>query len=93
MKTEMLRTYIIIMTVMSAVAFIFYGDDKFRAKKGKWRIPEKTLFLVAILFGGPGAFLGMQIFRHKTKHIQFKIIIPLVTIIQIILGVIICVYM
>ena len=93
MKTEMLRTYIIIMTVMSAVAFIFYGDDKFRAKKGKWRIPEKTLFLVAILFGGPGAFLGMQIFRHKTKHIQFKIIIPLVTIIQIILGVIICIYM
>ena len=70
---------------MNLVTFILYGADKAKAKKGKWRIPEKTLILFAACFGGLGAFLGMKIFRHKTKHTSFRIIVPVCMIIQFIL--------
>ena len=53
-----------------------YGADKFFAKKDMWRIPEKTLILVAALGGAFGAYAGMQLFRHKTKHAKFNISIP-----------------
>jgi uncharacterized membrane protein YsdA (DUF1294 family) len=62
-----------------------YGVDKSKAKKGRWRIPEKTLLLFAACFGGLGAFLGMRIFRHKTKHTSFKIIVPMCMILQFII--------
>jgi len=55
------------------IVFFLYFLDKQKAKKGKWRIPEKTLILSALLFGGLGAGLGMNAFRHKTKHLSFKI--------------------
>ena len=70
---------------MTLVTFVLYGADKSKAKKGKWRIPEKTLLLFAACFGGLGAFLGMKIFRHKTKHTSFKILVPVFMIIQFIL--------
>jgi uncharacterized membrane protein YsdA (DUF1294 family) len=70
---------------MTIVTFILYGVDKGKAKKGRWRIPEKTLLLFAACFGGLGAFLGMKIFRHKTKHTSFKILVPTFMIIQFIL--------
>ena len=70
---------------MTIVTFILYGVDKGKAKKGRWRIPEKTLLLFAVCFGGLGAFLGMKIFRHKTKHTSFKILVPTFMIIQFIL--------
>jgi len=55
------------------VVFFIYFADKHKAKKGKWRIPEKSLIAYALLFGGIGAGLGMKVFRHKTKHLSFKI--------------------
>lgn len=61
---------------INAAAFIMYGADKFFAKKDMWRIPEKTLILVAALGGAFGAYAGMQLFRHKTKHAKFNISIP-----------------
>ena len=70
---------------MNLVTFILYGADKAKAKKGKWRIPEKTLLLFAACFGGLGAFLGMKIFRHKTKHTSFRILVPVSMILQFIL--------
>lgn len=70
---------------MNLVTFILYGADKAKAKKGKWRIPEKTLLLFAACFGGLGAFLGMKVFRHKTKHTSFRILVPVCMIIQFIL--------
>lgn len=73
---------IIYVSVMSLIAFAAFGLDKYKAKADKWRTPEKTLFLLAILGGGIGAFLGMQIFRHKTQHKQFVIGIPLIMIAQ-----------
>ena len=60
--------------------------DKYKAKKHKWRIPEKTLFLFAILGGSVGSILGMQICRHKTKHWYFVVFMPLILILQLILG-------
>ena len=73
---------IIYVAVMSLIAFAAFGLDKYKAKTDKWRTPEKTLFLLAIIGGGIGAFLGMQVFRHKTKHQQFVIGIPLIMIAQ-----------
>jgi len=57
--------------------------DKQKAKKGLWRIPEKTLFLISILGGSLGGILGMYIFRHKTKHWKFVIGMPLILILQV----------
>ena len=51
---------------------------------GKWRIQEKTIFMVTILGGGIGTILGMYIFRHKTKKLQFTIGLPVITILEII---------
>ena len=69
--------------IMSVITFFLYGADKRKAKKGKWRISEKTLLLCALCMGGPGAFAGMRFFRHKTKHLHFKILVPLFCIINI----------
>ena len=76
---------LIIITVMSLAAFAAFGLDKFKAKVGKWRIPERTLFLLALLGGGIGAFLGMKVFHHKTMHKQFVIGIPMIMVIQAVL--------
>lgn len=59
------------MLAASLVLFALMGLDKRRAKRGAWRVPEKTLFLAALLFGAPGGALGMRVFRHKTKHPSF----------------------
>lgn len=64
---------------------ILYGLDKHYAKANKWRIPEKVLLGTATIMGGLGAFLGMRVFHHKTKHIRFKIIVPLVFLVQLVL--------
>ena len=58
---------------MSIWAFIAMGYDKRQAKQKGQRIPEKNLWFLAILGGGIGSYLGMQIFRHKTRHTSFRI--------------------
>ena len=68
--------------LVNIVAFAAYGIDKRKAQKGKWRIPESTLLLLAFFGGAPGALMGMRAFRHKTKHRQFKILVPLFLILQ-----------
>ena len=69
--------------IINLTAFAVFGIDKKRAKKGQWRVPEKTLFLSAILGGSIGAILGMYIFHHKTKHWYFQVGIPAIMIVQI----------
>ena len=63
------------------------ATDKSRAIKGKWRIPEKSLFLVSLLGGSLGTWAGMYLFRHKTKHWYFVIGMPLILILQVALGI------
>lgn len=67
------------------------GIDKRRAKKKQWRVKEKTLFLIAILGGSIGSILGMYTFHHKTKHKNFVLGLPIILVIQVIIGIILCV--
>ena len=61
----------------SIIAFALFGIDKTKARRQQWRIPEQILLGVAVLGGGLGALLGMQLFRHKTRHLKFLLGIPL----------------
>ena len=81
----MLTAICVMLLVMNLLAFALMGIDKAKAKRGVWRIPEKTLFLVTALFGGLGGTLGMTFFRHKTKHWYFKLGFPALLVIQIVL--------
>ncbi len=69
--------------LMNIVAFALMGIDKRKAKKSEFRISERTLFMSAIAGGSIGSIAGMYIFRHKTKHPEFKIGMPLIMLIQI----------
>ena len=77
-----LKVTLIIMLFMSIIGFIMMGIDKAKAKKGAWRIPEKTLMGIAFLGGGAGVWLGMEVFRHKTKHFHFKYGVPAITMLE-----------
>lgn len=72
--------------VINLIAFCMMGFDKRRARRGLWRISEKALFGSALLGGSAGAVLGMQIFRHKTKHWYFKYGMPAILIVQLCLA-------
>ena len=67
----------------SILDFVLMGVDKRKAKKHRWRVPEKTFFLIALVGGSPGAILGMYAFRHKTRHWYFKFGLPAILIAQI----------
>ena len=69
------------------------GIDKSKAKAGKWRIKERTLFISALIGGSIGANAGMQVFRHKTKHIQFVIGMPAILILHIVVAVLCVIYL
>lgn len=73
-------TYVLI---INGAGLILMKLDKNRARLHRWRIPEKTLFLVAVFLGSPGIWSGMYLFRHKTKHMKFVIGIPLILFLQI----------
>lgn len=81
----MLESISIIIVIINIVTFIIYGIDKYKAKKGKWRIPENSLIGLAIIGGSIGAYLGMRVWHHKTMHLKFKYGIPLIIVIQFII--------
>ena len=68
---------------INLLAFLIYGADKWKAKHEKWRVPEKTLFLLALLGGSVGALAGMRAFHHKTRKWYFRFGIPTILILQI----------
>ena len=85
---EDMRTLLIIYIItINLIGFFIMGIDKHRARKNKWRIQEKTLFLIALLFGSIGVLTGMYVFRHKTRHLSFKLGIPAILICQVLLVV------
>ena len=75
------------LAAVNVVTFTVYGIDKRKARRGAWRIPEKTLFLLPLLGGSVGALLGMKVFRHKTKHWYFVWGIPAILLAQTALAV------
>ena len=82
MPSTFLTTYLVL---VNAAAFVLMLSDKQKAKKGAWRIPERTLLSIAALGGSAGAIAGMYLFRHKTRHLQFKIGLPLILAVQVLL--------
>lgn len=71
--------YLILINIACYAAM---GIDKYRAVRHKWRIPEKTLFLLALLGGSAGGVIGMRFFRHKTLHRRFSVGFPLILLAQ-----------
>lgn len=78
-----LHIALIYLLAINVAAFITYGIDKWKAKKSLWRIRETALLGLAVLGGSIGAWLGMRVWHHKTKHKKFKYGIPLILIAQI----------
>ena len=72
---------------INIVSFFLYGIDKYKAKKNKWRIPEATLLMIAVIGGSIGAWVGMRLWHHKTMHKRFKYGIPIIIILQVVLAV------
>lgn len=79
----MLNITIYYLGLINIISFMVYGIDKLKAKQGKWRIPEATLLLLAIIGGSIGAWCGVKMWHHKTLHKKFRYGIPLIIAIQI----------
>ena len=79
------KNVIIYLILINLIGFFVMWLDKRKAKKGKWRIPENTLFLITLLGGGIGTIAGMYTFRHKTKKLKFTIGLPAILILEIVL--------
>ena len=77
------------LSLINLIAFIAMGNDKYRAATEKWRIPEKNLFLMALLGGSFGGICGMYVFRHKTRHKKFSVGFPAILILQLTLVIVI----
>ena len=73
---------VVYLLVINIVGFFAMGIDKAKAKAGAWRIPEKTLLGIAVAGGVVGVWCGMNTFRHKTKHLQFKYGVPVICILE-----------
>ena len=78
------QNIVIYFIVINLFGFFIMWLDKRKAKKGAWRIPEKTLFIITAIGGGIGTTAGMYVFRHKTQKIQFVIGFPFITILEIV---------
>lgn len=78
---------ILYLVIINVVAFLVFGLDKLKAKADAWRIPEKTLLGLAVIGGSVGAILGMRTFRHKTRHKQFSVGLPVILVLQIVVVV------
>ena len=82
-KKTIILTALAVLAITNLISFFLMGHDKKCARHGKWRVPEKTLVLAAVCFGGLGAVLGMKVFHHKTKHWYFKVFFPALLAIQV----------
>lgn len=83
---EFTVSLIIYICVINIIGFILMGADKKKAVQGKWRIRESTLFLVSIIGGSVGTLAGMFFFHHKTKKWYFRIFMPLILILHIVIA-------
>jgi uncharacterized membrane protein YsdA (DUF1294 family) len=75
----------IILMLINVTGFIIIAVDKQKAIKHKWRVPEKTLLIIAFLGGSVGVYTGMIVFRHKTKHLKFMAGVPGIILLQLLL--------
>ena len=76
-----MKSPIVYLIIVNIVTFFAYGIDKIKAKKGSWRTPEAVLLLLAFIGGAAGALAGMLLFRHKTQHKKFTILVPMMLVV------------
>ena len=86
MPAFLLKAVLVWLSVINLIAFALMGLDKWKARWDAWRIPEKTLFLAALLGGALGGTVGMHLFHHKTRHWYFRFGFPVLLILQLLLA-------
>ncbi|HEX3077629.1 MAG TPA: DUF1294 domain-containing protein [Lachnospiraceae bacterium] len=89
----MVKYILLYLLIMNLAGFTSMGIDKKRARKQKWRIPERTLFTVAFLGGSIGSILGMRYYRHKTLHKKFTYGMPFILMIQVACSILLVKYL
>ena len=77
-----MRILYIYLAAVNILGGVLCALDKYKAKRGKWRIRERTFFIISLLGGGVGVYVSMWIFRHKTLHKRFTLGIPAIIILQ-----------
>lgn len=82
----LLKIFVTYLVLVNAAGFILMLVDKQKARKGAWRISEATLFGTALIGGSIGAIAGMNLFRHKTKHLKFSLGLPVILALQIMVA-------
>lgn len=80
-----MEAVIIYITAVNIAAFAVMGADKYKAQRNKWRISEASIFALGLIGGGAGLYFAMKLFRHKTRHLEFRLGIPVLVIINIIM--------
>lgn len=83
MDINMEKILLVYLLAINIITFATYGIDKMKAKRNKWRISEATLLLLALCGGSLGAWAGMKVWHHKTKHLKFKYGVPAIILLQI----------
>ena len=78
-----MKWFFVYLIIVNIITFIVFAVDKNRAKRHAWRVPEKTLFMLAVIGGSIGANFGMYLCHHKTKHWYFVIGMPAISAVQI----------
>ena len=81
-----MRALFISLIIINILTFLIFGIDKWKARRGKWRIPEGTLIWMSIIGGSIGALMGMYLFRHKTQKRKFNLGIPAILLAQALLA-------
>lgn len=85
----LLNILLLYLLIINALGCLLMLIDKIKARRGLWRIPEATLFLVAAIGGSVGSLAGMYLFRHKTRHLSFTVGMPLILAVQVVAAVLI----
>ena len=80
-----IKNIVLYFFIINVLGFLAMGLDKWKAKKGSWRIPEDSLFMFTILGGGIGTIAGIYTFRHKTKKAKFTVGMPVIVVLEILL--------
>lgn len=80
----MRKFIVIVLLILNIFGFILVSLDKYKAKNRLWRIPERSFFILSILGGSVGVYIGLFLFNHKTRHWYFMTIIPLIILAQIV---------
>ena len=91
-ELDLQRIILIYLAVITVMTFLMFGVDKWKARRDKWRIRETSLLLLALLGGSLGAWIGMKVWHHKTKHKKFKYCIPLILVVHLVLLAVVAYY-